>query len=187
MTKRYLNLLPDQYKFDIRKYAAIKIFTAFLIANLIILVIFFSIDKYNQMSLVKLKAEKEQKLQQVQKLNQSILVYETEKNRLESIIQQLNTTEKTYSSLFNTNISYLIDLSRTLDLITDGIFINSISYSNGTANITAVASNAKNFYHFYNNIEKRRDIKDKRFYNLTEVGNGAYSFSATLTFRGLNE
>lgn len=187
MTKRYLNLLPEQYRFDLKKYAALKIFKIVFVANLIVLLSFYSIDKYSQFYMKKLKSEKEQQLVQIQQLNQSILVYEQDKKRLESIIEQLDTTEKTYMSLFNTNVSYLVDISKILELITEGIYITTISYSNGNANIVATASNAKSFYKFYNNIEKRRDIKEKRFYNLNEAGNGAYNFNVTLSFRGLNE
>lgn len=187
MTKKYLNLIPEQYRFDLKKYAVLKIFNIILLANILILLSFFVVDKYVQIKLKQIKKEKEEKINIINKLNSSIMAYEPEKNKMEKIVSELNLTEKIYTSVYNTNTSYLVDLLRTINLISDGIYINSINYSNGTANITAIAKNARSFYQFYNNIENNKYIKDKKFYNLTESDNKMYSFNITVTFRGLNE
>ncbi|MGB9730613.1 MULTISPECIES: PilN domain-containing protein [Calditerrivibrio] len=186
MTKRFINILPEQYRFDLRKYAAFKVFKSVLLANIIILIAVFSVDKYTQIKMKNMIIEKENKIREIQKLNQSVLAYETEKKKLEDVISKLSATEKIYTSLFNTNVSYFIDMSRTLDLIKEGIYINKLSYSDGVVNMSAVATNPKSFYHFYKNLENTTYIADKRFYNLTEEG-GVYNFSVVIRYRGLNE
>ncbi|MCX8084973.1 MAG: hypothetical protein N3C60_08650 [Calditerrivibrio sp.] len=186
MTKRYLNLLPQQYRFDIKKYAAVKILIAICIANFLLLIFLYAIDRYNQVKLESVKREKANKIEQMTKLNASFAQYEMEKKNMETTINQLNVSENLYTSLFNTKHSAFINIIRTLKLITDGIQIQNITYSEGTVHIAATAQNTKKFYQFYKQIENTEYIKDKKFSNLTKLQDNTFSFNLIITFRGLD-
>lgn len=186
MDTKYLNLLPKNYRFEIRKYIIIRAFSIFLVLNIIVLTSFFVIDRLKIGKLQNKIIQKKEEIKKISQLNASLDQFKKEKADLDKIVSSLNISENLYYEIKRSSNSVFLDIIRTLNMISDGIFIKNISYTDGVINISGVAKSTKDFYKYYKIVEEDSRIVDKFFSNLSKNEDGFYNFTLMLRFRGLD-
>ncbi|MCA1933533.1 MAG: PilN domain-containing protein [Calditerrivibrio sp.] len=186
MNTKYLNLLPKNYRFELKKYIFIKAMTIFFILNMLVLISFFVLDRIKISKLNGQIVQEKEKIKKISSLNSSFETFKIEKTKLENIVSSLNISEKLYYDLKRSPNSAFLDMIKTFNVTSEGIFLKNISYSDGVVNISGVAKTAKDFYKYYKILEEDPMIADKLFSNLSKNEEGLYNFTLTLKFRGLD-
>lgn len=179
-----INLLPEKYRFDIVKQQVIKIAFMVFVLNIIILGAFYY-DGKNELNYLKsVLSEKQDYDSNLKNMIGNLDVYKNEKNESINRLKLLKDVENELRRGKISSNSALLDLWTLNSLLPEYIQLNEINYTSGVFKLSGTAGDPRNFYEYYNSIEKNEMIEFADFENLEKTETGV-KFGLVVRLKGI--
>jgi len=171
MKRKEINLLPEHARFDINKHFLLKRFFIILIFNVIFLLL-ISLNLLLEKKFLESKIyEQKIKLKKISTIVENFKVFQEKYSELLKKMNSLNKKKGLYYVTNKTQYSSFLSLLILGKCLTNGIKINTLSYSNGKFILKGNAASSKSFYDFYSILNKNKLVKKVNFYYFEQKGN----------------
>ncbi len=159
-----INLLPSNIAFDYKKFILVKLSIFIIILNIILLVLISSVNIYINNGLEKKLSQKKAYLSKIDNINSKFKVYKQEYVKLKKRLVKLKNEINYYEKIVVLHRSAYADSIVFLNTFFDGVWFDSVTYKEGSFNISGYSPSKANFQRFYGKLEANRYIGDIKFF-----------------------